>query len=148
MNILTRQDAIKARQTTYYTGVPCKNGHLAKRYTRTSVCAECLHPVFKSTDSENRKSLRISRSKLITKKFRVPCNGLENFKQIILAFSKLREPDFEITDILSSQKSVLGRSDYEIHAFKIFPEDEFSLRLLEFPITVIDANPKAIKLPR
>lgn len=29
---------------TFDTGVPCKNGHLALRYTSTGACLECLNP--------------------------------------------------------------------------------------------------------
>lgn len=27
----------------YYTGVPCKNGHLAERYTQSAVCQDCVN---------------------------------------------------------------------------------------------------------
>lgn len=37
----TRADAIKAKERKYYTGKPCRNGHLTYRYTVSSQCAEC-----------------------------------------------------------------------------------------------------------
>lgn len=34
--------AAAAGETTYYTGRPCHKGHVAKRYTASGVCAECV----------------------------------------------------------------------------------------------------------
>ncbi|KJV08014.1 hypothetical protein [Methylocucumis oryzae] len=40
--ILDRKTAIKTGKTHYYTGIPCKRGHLSLRYTNTSNRVECL----------------------------------------------------------------------------------------------------------
>lgn len=39
--IKSRQDAIKNNEITYYTGKPCKRGHLSVRFTLTSNCKAC-----------------------------------------------------------------------------------------------------------
>jgi 5-methylcytosine-specific restriction endonuclease McrA len=36
-----RETAKAAGERFYFTGKPCKNGHLSKRYTGTGVCAKC-----------------------------------------------------------------------------------------------------------
>ena len=41
MKIITRQQAIARGLTKYFTGKPCKRGHLSERYTLTSNCAQC-----------------------------------------------------------------------------------------------------------
>lgn len=43
--IISRDDAYRAGKTRYFTGKPCKNGHLAQRYTSTGGCVECLAPL-------------------------------------------------------------------------------------------------------
>lgn len=40
--IITRKEAIELGLDRYYTGKPCKNGHMSERYTKTSACIECL----------------------------------------------------------------------------------------------------------
>lgn len=37
----TRTEAINKKSTTYFTGVPCVNGHFSKRITKTTQCIEC-----------------------------------------------------------------------------------------------------------
>ena len=41
MQIVTRTEAIKSGLTHYYTGKPCKHGHLAKRRANDRVCMKC-----------------------------------------------------------------------------------------------------------
>ena len=41
MNIVSRQDAIAAGLDWYYTGKPCKRGHVDKRSTKYKVCHAC-----------------------------------------------------------------------------------------------------------
>lgn len=41
MEILTRADAFEIGSTKYFTGQPCKHGHVAERYTTTCVCTVC-----------------------------------------------------------------------------------------------------------
>lgn len=37
-----RTKAIMAAQGTYFTGKPCKNGHVSKRYTQSGSCETCI----------------------------------------------------------------------------------------------------------
>ena len=39
---MQRKEAIAAGLTKYFTGKPCKHGHIADRYTTTGTCSECL----------------------------------------------------------------------------------------------------------
>lgn len=42
MQILTRADAYRLGLKKFYTGHPCRNGHIAERYVSTKGCIECL----------------------------------------------------------------------------------------------------------
>lgn len=42
MKIITRQEARAARLTRYYTGLPCKYGHVAQRFAGSSACVVCV----------------------------------------------------------------------------------------------------------
>ena len=41
MNIITRTEAQAQGLKTYFTGKPCKHGHVAERYTSRGICVEC-----------------------------------------------------------------------------------------------------------
>lgn len=40
--IMTRAEARKSGQNKYFTGKPCKNGHIAERYTASGTCQDCI----------------------------------------------------------------------------------------------------------
>jgi hypothetical protein len=42
MKIVLRQQAIEQKLTRYYTGEPCKHGHVAEKRTSNRTCIECL----------------------------------------------------------------------------------------------------------
>ena len=39
--IVTRKEAIATKSTRYFTGKPCKYGHVAERFTSQRECCEC-----------------------------------------------------------------------------------------------------------
>jgi hypothetical protein len=41
VNILTRKDAKRLGLKRYFTGRPCRRGHIAERYVSTKTCVEC-----------------------------------------------------------------------------------------------------------
>jgi hypothetical protein len=41
MDIISRSEAAKKFLNFYYTGKPCKKGHLSKRSVSTGACAQC-----------------------------------------------------------------------------------------------------------
>jgi len=56
-NPSTRKAAIKSGASFYFTGKPCKRGHLSVRYTHTSNCRECM---FEKV-SKDRESISLNR---------------------------------------------------------------------------------------
>ena len=41
MEKISKQEARKLGQPWYFTGIPCKNGHVDKRYSNTGICYSC-----------------------------------------------------------------------------------------------------------
>jgi len=37
----TRREAIALRVRQYFTGKPCRKGHISARYTLTALCVQC-----------------------------------------------------------------------------------------------------------
>ena len=46
MDIIARKDALAQGLTHYFTGKPCKRGHIATRYANTANCVECTLCIF------------------------------------------------------------------------------------------------------
>jgi mannose-6-phosphate isomerase-like protein (cupin superfamily) len=70
MKIITREEAKKIGQKWYFTGEPCKNGHVDKRYVNTDICYTCKRIQNKKQTNENRKLTLIC--KKCQKEFNVP----------------------------------------------------------------------------
>lgn len=64
--------AKKAGERFYFTGIPCKHGHVANRYTSTGTCIECVklqadrwqknHPSNRSKAAMDRHSKKLQRT--------------------------------------------------------------------------------------
>lgn len=55
MDLISRAEAKAAGQSWYYTGKPCKHGHITKRWTRDGICSECKSARNKKWWSENKE---------------------------------------------------------------------------------------------
>jgi hypothetical protein len=44
----------------YFTGLPCKNGHVAERYAANKTCCECANATANSTKAKNRSKYTAS----------------------------------------------------------------------------------------
>lgn len=51
----SRSEAIKRGSVRYYTGNPCKHGHISARYTQSGNCAECYLTVHLDLVRQGRK---------------------------------------------------------------------------------------------
>lgn len=56
--ILSRKDALLEGKIRYYTGKPCKHGHLSERYVKTMICCECSYLHGKKFYKENPESIK------------------------------------------------------------------------------------------
>lgn len=132
MIIISRQTAIRERRIRYFTGEPCKHGHVAERYTKTAGCVECLHPKFDNGIPRYRSAKR----RMVKKRFRIWPEDRSTFAASIYAFALSHEALMKPHDVEVAGFRVLGCSEgYDIHSFWIFPEDESAARLLEVPLT-------------
>ena len=49
----TRSEAREKDEHLYFTGAPCKRGHIAPRFTRTAICTECNREQSRAWSSAN-----------------------------------------------------------------------------------------------
>lgn len=134
MEIITRQDSITLRQDRYFTGKPCKRGHLSQRYTLNACCIECLHPKFVSADRAARIADRASREaakkKMDRYKVGIHDEDLDYFTGLVHAFGMLREPALQLADVTTKLVPQPRGGTLYMHAFKVFREDIPALRAI------------------
>ena len=53
--LLTRQEALNIGYARYFTGKPCKHGHVAERYTASRQCVECNAVRWRNEPIERRR---------------------------------------------------------------------------------------------
>ena len=79
MQVITKAEAIKAGMQYYFTGRPCKHGHLGKRNVKYGVCLECARVTAKkiymdeqrrTEKLEKQKDYRLENKELLKKKYR------------------------------------------------------------------------------
>jgi hypothetical protein len=56
MEIKTRKQAMMAGENRYFTGKPCKNGHMSFRYVQSGACYDCINAGRISEDSPTAKA--------------------------------------------------------------------------------------------
>ena len=57
MDIVTKEQAINLKLVKYFTGIPCKSGHIDFRYTNTNICYECKRLQNIRCNSRNKETL-------------------------------------------------------------------------------------------
>lgn len=131
MEIVNRADAIKRNLREYFTGLPCKNGHLAKRYTQSSACYECIHPNILRPGAELRESRAAARRRMVVKKFRISHAGINTFMAQAYALALSYEGSLQMSDLETRGRVFNLCSWAGIYPVRIFPEMEPYLRPLE-----------------
>lgn len=93
MEIIERQAAMRKDLTKFYTGRPCKNGHLSYRYVKSGGCAACIQLANgRPVDDPNVEARSAAKSQLVQVKFRLFDVDLEVFKAAAHAMALARFP--------------------------------------------------------
>lgn len=81
MEIITRSEAVSKGFKKYFTGVPCKNGHISQRYTVSTLCLAC--------NAEAQKNQRTNINLALTGVVPVTVKTHRNDHAAILAYADL-----------------------------------------------------------
>jgi len=121
MEIISRKQAMAQNLNKYFTGFPCRNGHVAERYVQSSTCQLCIRPESPNKtinpvaqqrsddlhklremrlDDKNERNRRIKVRESLTK-IRTMCpyvsiGILRNFAYLVTA---MRHPDVAFGDV-------------------------------------------------
>lgn len=145
MELTSRQEAISKGLGRYFTGSPCKHGHITQRFTSSSGCVECVHPTFVNHEWQARRAeayrkrseiekQRAERERLapviarMTSIFIVlhPLD-LGVFQAFAHAAAMFHEPTLSLSHIETKHKPKQWGSKYR-HTFLCFESDVASLR--------------------
>ena len=79
MKVTSRRKAIEQGLPRYFTGKPCKHGHISERHTGCKQCIECKRAYFKTAlGARNAANRAMRRQYGIT---------IEEYEQLLIAFS-------------------------------------------------------------
>lgn len=135
MQIVTRQEAIARRLSRYFTGKPCKNGHISERYTRISACIGCMRPSFEAVDIQERRDARERLSGVLASltkiHIRLHPNDLEIFESSLLASAIVRNSSLRLKHLQTRGKPKPWSSGMFRHTFLCFPDDMSDLRAFQ-----------------
>lgn len=114
----TRKEAVAAGESQYYTGLPCKRGHITYRYTVSGTCSDCLRgaaiitreavssaPDFVQTRAavaDARRSARLAKEEAMTRLVEVRMRAYD------IDWPQIRETAIELA---LAAHPVLARSD-------------------------------------
>lgn len=129
MNILTREEARRHGEPKYFTGIPCKNGHVTYRYTQSGTCSACIRSYSSSPETlQQDQRRRDNLSRLVTFRARVADIDQSFISEMVLASVRMREPGALMRDV---RKGGAGRGRVDrssVHEFHCFAEDLEQLR--------------------
>lgn len=56
MKLISRDKARSLKMVSYFTGIPCQNNHIDKRYTNTGICYSCKREINKRNFKNNHEN--------------------------------------------------------------------------------------------
>lgn len=129
MEIIERQAAMRKGLTKFYTGRPCKNGHLSYRYVKSGGCAACIQLANgRSVDDPNVEARRAAKSQLVQVKFRLFDVDLEVFKAAAYAIALARFPVLQVGDVFPGLLPLDKESGTALYKFNCHEGDISQLR--------------------
>lgn len=132
MEIKSRADAKKAGENTYFTGEPCKNGHIAKRYVQSGTCAGCIRAANGSNDDPTKDARREAGANLVQVKIRCFDVDLEFIKATAWAFGITRYPVLTMIDVYPGLLPTDHAGGQGLRKFNVHVDDVEALRKIAY----------------
>jgi hypothetical protein len=143
MEIKTRKQAMIDGENTYFTGKPCKNGHMSYRYVQSGTCYDCINATRLAPDSptatarEQRltEAAKVMRAKNLVKenlalvKVRLFAAEREGVALIAYALATMRFPMLKVSDV-DPKLAPIGSepSGTALYQFYCYDDDIATLR--------------------
>lgn len=135
MEIISRSEARNRGLSQYFTNLPCKNGHVAYRYTQSGTCSGCIRSY--STPSpefveqrQNMNKARANMETMVSFRSRVFSEDFAFFRSLVLAAALEHEPLITTRDIFNGGKGSSSMENSAVYIFNCFAEDMEHLRMM------------------
>lgn len=99
MDVITRPEARQKSLKTYFTGLPCKNGHISPRYTQSGTCADCIKQSNGGKIDHTAHARKEAKANLVQVRVRVFDVDRDAFAASAWALAVMRYPVLNLGDI-------------------------------------------------
>ena len=134
----TRRLALRAGDSKYKTGIPCKSGHVTYRYTASGACSGCISAAGiearygspeKRDEAVTLREVREAAVRdLVETKLRCYDADLDTLRSVAVAVTMGRHPSLERQDIISNKPPGASEGGTRLHRFNVAPSDVDQLR--------------------
>lgn len=130
MERISRAAAVAAGQSTFFTGEPCKRGHVTYRYVKNGGCSDCIKTAANMTapPSQDDTTRKLEREKLVQVKLRAFPGDLPSLKSAALAFAAMRCPQLREVDVYPNLLPTNQAGGTGLYRFNCYQEDLDALR--------------------
>lgn len=125
-----RWEAQRDEKITYFTGRPCKHGHITYRYTLSGSCVKCVMESNSKIPDPRRPERREAKRSLVFTKIRAAHVDRDALNATALAFAVMRHPSLRMADVVSGAKPAFCASGTGLYAYRMPPEDVDAFRAL------------------
>lgn len=92
MEIISRAEAKRNGQKTYFTGKPCANDHIAYRYTQSGTCSKCINGNHNRGTDPIAEARKEAKAQMVQVRIRVRHIDRENVAAGVWALAVMRFP--------------------------------------------------------
>jgi hypothetical protein len=109
MEMKPRQQAMASGESLYNTGKPCRNGHVADRYTASGACKACIADSVAGVrralgKAENTPERQEQRDGLVAMRLRIVPADVQTLLDTVAAMTLARRPALVATDVVGQRK--------------------------------------------
>lgn len=130
MQILSRSEAKEKQQATYFTGQPCKHGHVAKRYTQSGTCSECINGDRNRIADPMAATKREAKADLVKVRIRAFDEDRDALASSAWALAVMRYPMLQLGDVDPRHLAQDKAGGTGLYAFYCHNEDVPQLRAI------------------
>lgn len=130
MQILSRSEAKEKQQATYFTGQPCKHGHVAKRYTQSGTCSECINGDRNRIADPMAAAKREAKADLVKVRIRAFDEDRDALAASAWALAVMRYPMLQLGDVDPRHLPQDKAAGTGLYAFYCHSEDVPQLRAI------------------
>jgi hypothetical protein len=134
-NIVTRSAARQNGSTSYFTGEPCKNGHLVYRYTQSGTCSACIRASNGKVTDNDAVGRRSAKLQLIQARFRLFDVDREVFASAAWGLAASRYPQLLQSDIETKNAGVDCSAGTGLYLYNLHVDDHAVLLQLALDLT-------------